>query len=257
MSSAPRPPGTPDKSALWAVAAGLLGLGLLMAALPAPAAPDDRPLPALHLPATGDPLRLVAVGTSLTAGYDWPDRLAESLALCLSHPVEIAVIARAGAGSSWAVGPGLETLRAAVRAAPPHLVVLELAINDADLRDGVSRARSRAQHGAVLDGLDGLLAPGGTVVLMATNPVQGALRHLQRPRLGAYYALYRDLAAARGLGFADLTTRWRTALAAAPAPLLPDGLHPDPAAARAVIVPAMTGLIAAAFGVQGCTGRTG
>lgn len=198
------------------------------------------------------PLSVLAFGTSLTARYDWPEALRIRLATCLDRPVEMAVVAAPGMGSAWAAGDGLARV---ARQPPPDLIIAEFAINDADILDGAWLRDSRRQHEAVIAGLRNHLAPGGAILLMTTNPVEGWLRHLQRPRLAAYYRLYEDLAAAHGLGLADMTPRWQAAMAQAP--LLPDGLHPDQAAARALIVPVLADLIARAAGAQGCNSRTG
>lgn len=224
-----------------AVAAGVAGILL---AGRTPAAPADRPLPRLasSLAAPGTPLRIVAFGTSLTQRPGWPEALEARLANCLGQPVTLVRVARAGAGTSWALG---ET--AAVTGARPDLVLVEFATNDADIANGIGLAASRVNHGALLDALAAGL-PGAPVMLMTMNPVSGPLRQLQRPFLADYEAMLREFAAARGLGLADLAPRWRVAIAADPSLAPPDGLHPSPAAAAAVVVPPLATLIGAAAG---------
>lgn len=168
------------------------------------------------------PAQILAFGTSLTARAPWPEDLGDTLSACLGHPVQMARVAQNGMGSAWA----LEQLDRVI-AARPDLVLVEFAINDADLLDGVSLRRSRAQHADLLAGLRRAL-PDTRVLLMTMNPVSGPLRHLQRPRLGAYYGMYHELAAAHGAGLADLYPRWQ---ASGPADL-PDGLHPAPGRMR-------------------------
>lgn len=203
----------------------------------APLIPADRP--AAPLTAADASLRLAVFGTSLTANADWPEALAGTLAECLGRPVDLARIARAGAGSGWA----LDQI-GRVAAETPDIVLIEFAINDADLLDGLWLDDSIANHRALIAGLRAQ-APGARLVLMTMNPAEG-LRGLLRPRLARYYGAYRDLAAETGVGLIDLYPRW---LARPPAARgLRDGLHPDAATAREMIVPAALPVLAALAG---------
>lgn len=240
--------------------AGLILLGLVLAALMvwgaalwrgqpigAPSAPTDRPAAPLGAsgPASGAALRLAVFGTSLTANADWPEALAGALAECLGRPVNLARIARAGAGSGWAADQ-----IGRVAEGNPDIVLIEFAINDADLHDGLWLGESIANHRALIAGLRAQ-APGARLVLMTMNPAQG-LRGLLRPRLTRYYATYRDLAMETDIGLIDLYPRW---LALSPgARGLRDGLHPDAATARGVIVPVALPVLAALAG-GGCADR--
>ncbi len=87
------------------------------------------------------------------------------------------------------------------------------------------------------------------------NPVFG-LRGLLRWRQPAYLAAYADFAAADpAVGFLDLAPAWRAYLAGrARRQVLPDGLHPDPEAARKVIVPQVAALLAPVWGGRCATG---
>jgi len=242
------------RAALVLAAAVSAALALLSALAPAgpdiaPAGPDiaaDRPL-SRPLPAGEGPLTLVFLGTSLTAGYDWPESLAERLQACLGRPVRAVTVARGGATSAWGRGQV-----PAVLAAAPDLVVIEFAANDADIRRLVPLGQSRRDHEAIIAALRAG-RPGTAILLMTTNPATG-LRRLLRPRLAAHYALYRDLAAVADTGLADLAPRWRAPGAPAQGG---DGIHPDPAAAAAVIVPVLTDLIVRAAGVPGVPGMPG
>jgi lysophospholipase L1-like esterase len=215
-----------------------------------PLRPADRPpapWPAPETAAaaageTGKPARIVAFGTSLTASNAWPDGLAAALGACLGHPVAVIRVARNGAGSDWAL-----TQLDRVVAARPDAVLIEFAVNDADILDGIPVAASRARHAAILDALAARL-PEARLVLMTMNPVTGPVRRLQRPFLADYEAMLRGLAAGTGAALADLAPRWRAAFAADPALAPPDGLHPGDAATAAVTVPALAGMLAAAAG---------
>jgi hypothetical protein len=208
-------------------ATGLVAAGLWAIFFSAGSAPRDRPIP--NWPIEGrdfgeTPLRIVAFGTSLTAGNDWPRRLGKGLTACLGHPVEMIRVAEPGMGSSWALEHVAE-----VAAFEPEVVLIEFSINDADLRDGVSRSRGRRQHEALIDSLQKEL-PEARLVLMTMSPAYG-LRGLLRPFLTEHYADVADLAYARDLGLIDLYPRWRNSNVDRPA----DGLHPDNEATRAVV----------------------
>ena len=223
--------------------AGLLAVGtagLLLTGGGIPALPADLPLAPFGTP--GAPARIVAFGTSLTARAGWPEALAARLEACLGHPVALVRVAESGRGTGWALE---QTGR--VAAARPDLVLVEFAINDADLLGGEGLAASRANHERLLDALAAGL-PGVPVLLMTMNPVAGPVRQLQRPFLADYDTMLRDLAAERGLALADLAPRWQAAIAADPALRPPDGLHPDPAAAAAVAAAPLAALIGAAAG---------
>lgn len=212
----------------------------------APLAPADRSVTPLTAPTSGAALRLAVFGTSLTANADWPEALAGALVDCLGRPVDLVRIARAGAGSDWAVKQ-----IGRVAAENPDIVLIEFAINDADLHDGLWLGDSIAHHRALIAGLRAQ-APGARLVLMTMNPAQG-LRGLLRPRLARYYAAYRDLAEAADTGLIDLYPRW---LALPPgARGMRDGLHPDVATARQVIVPVLLPQVAALAG--GCATNRG
>lgn len=228
--------------------AGATALGLVVAVglwWPRPAAIGaDVPLPEAS---AGDDGRLViaVLGTSLTAGYDWPERLGTRLSGCLEKPVEVVPVARGGATSRW----GARQL-ADVAASKPDLVLVEFSINDADLRRGVSLQESARLHRRILNGL-AERAPDAGVVLMSMSPAWGSKR-LLRPRLARYYALYPELAAEEAAGFVDLYREWMAYPRAGAA--FPDGVHPMPAAAREVILPALIQYLLAALSPATGTG---
>lgn len=225
------------RAALVAALAGALVLAgaagaLWRGGLPPAPLPADRmaaPLPAPERPAPA--LRLAVLGTSLTARASWPEAVAGALAACLGRPVDLIRIARPGATSAWGLAQA-----GRVVAAAPDVVLVEFAINDADLRDGLRLSEAVATHRALIAAL-GAARPDMRIVLMTMNPAE-RLRGLVRPRLAAHYAAYRDLAAGADAGLVDLYPRWR-ALPRAARGLGADGLHPDDAVARAVIVPVL------------------
>lgn len=186
---------------------------------------------------------MAVVGTSLTAASSWPGLLDARLDACLGIPVAVQVIAEPGATSAWGLAQ-----RDRIVAARPDLVLVEFAINDADVGIGMPLRESRATHEALIRSIRSGRAD-TVIVLVTTNPARGPMAS-RRPALPAYYALYRDLAQRLDLGLADLTSRWQAHpdLAAA----LPDGLHPTDVAAAETVVPALAQVIAATLGIDAC-----
>jgi len=204
-----------------------------------PGQPRDRALPqtagAAEMP--DGLLRITVLGTSLTALYDWPARLEAALAACLDQPVRITVIARPGATIAW----GADQV-AMVAASAPNLVLVEFAINDADLRGGLSPAAAAQRHRDLVVGLRAAIAPAPRIVLMTMNPARGP-RGWMRPRLAAHYAGYVDLARTADLGLVDLYSRW-LALPVEARGLERDGLHPAPRVAARIILPVLVPYLA-------------
>ncbi len=184
------------------------------------------------------PLRIVALGTSLTKTGVWPESAAERLTACLGTPVEFVRASMAGANSDW----GLAQVDAVAMQAP-DFVLVEFAVNDADLFDGTGLARSRQNLRGIIAALRDT-RPEATVVLMSTNPVRG-LRGWQRPFLRRYFDAMRVEAAAEDTGFFDGWARWQSDLRPGD---LRDGLHPAPAAEDRIIAPALTAYLARSFG---------
>lgn len=199
-----------------------------------PAVPQHRFSETEVLPSGQAPLRIVALGTSLTRNALWPDTLASVLTACSGRPVLVTRIAEVGKNSAWGL-----TQAQAVAALKPDLVLIEFAINDADLRDGQSLDAALDAHQRLLDAL-AAEAPAARPVLMTTNRAFG-MRGLLRPWLGAHYEQYRRLAAERQIGLIDLAPLWAAASATGQdgAPLLPDGLHPTDAAVAHVAFPSL------------------
>jgi lysophospholipase L1-like esterase len=204
---------------------------------------EPRDLPFETLAAGETPKRIVAFGTSLTQGNRWPERLAMGLSECFGHPVEVLRVAGPGQGSTWALDHVGQVI-----ALDPDVVLMEFAINDADLRDGVGRAVSRRQHAALVDALVAGL-PEARIALMTMSGATGA-RGLMRPLLAAYYADVATLAKQRGLALFDFYPRWRASGLDAH-----DGLHPDDTATAQVMDQVLQAGFVAGTG-QVCRGRS-
>jgi len=229
------------KRLLWAGGIFLTGVLITISlASPRPFSAPDRIIPPAAPPRPDAP-HVVVFGTSLTAGQRWPDALSEALTYCLERPARVSVLARAGAGSDWAL-----TQIAALQALAPDLIVMEFAINDADLFDGLTLVQSAQNHHQILQAFTGL-----PVVLMSTNPVQG-LQRIKRPRLARYFSLYPELSAEYDVTFLNMTARWNAAQNLL-GPLT-DGLHPSMSQAAAIYPETLAPVIGdMLFGAGACS----
>ena len=177
----------------------------------------------------GKSLKIVSFGTSLSARGDWQEPLRVRLADCLGRPVSIAVVAKSGATSDWAL-----TALDRVAAERPDAVLVEFYANDAALNRLIGVGRSRRNMAAILDGLRARL-PDSRIVVMAMNPLSG-LRGWLRPFAERYIASHRQEAEKRHMEFIDLRSAWRRTYGDALREAIPDGLHPLPGKAGAAIV---------------------
>lgn len=204
-----------------------LGLGILLIAggLLAATRPTSPPVIAdIVAPAPardGKELDVLVMGTSLTRRALWPERLKGATLPCGFRVRSVTVAAVAGAGSRHGL-----TLVQRLTGPAPDVAIIEYAINDADLVDGIRPGESRANHRRIIAGLR-RHNPDVAVVLLATNPVQG-LQRLKRPFLARYHRDYAMLALEAGASFFDGPARWAAATLSGGA--IPDGLHPDPEA---------------------------
>jgi acyl-CoA thioesterase-1 len=207
-------------------------------------ATGSRTIDATIVPENGT-VTILALGTSLTANYGWPQKLAQVLSQCLVRQVEIEVLAVPGANSEQA-----ERQFNSRRIPKPDIVLVEFASNDADILDGVTLSQSRRNHNALVARIHAD-AEHSRIVLMTMSPAFG-LRGWLRPSLGNYNAIYRDLAASNHLDLADLNKVWNEFLAATDhKEHLPDGLHPTQVSANKVILPVVLGKIVNLPGIQG------
>ena len=182
------------------------------------------------------PLTVVTFGTSLTARGEWQETLRDRLGACLHRPVEMRIVARSGVTSEWAL-----THVEAVAAARPDVVLVEFAHNDAALNRWISLGRSRENMRSVLSNLNAL-SPRPRVVNLGMNPVHG-LRGWIRPRLGLFIGEHRRIAVRSGAEFLDLRPSWTRLGSSGLRQLIPDGVHPVPAAAQDIIVPRLVDLL--------------
>lgn len=225
-----------SKTTKAALAAACLGAAFLIWSGLRPSAPQDRAIGPL---ATGQ--GIAVLGTSLSHEV-WPAEMMAALAACGIDTGPLVQVTRPGANSRWGQG-----VAADVVAAAPALVLVEFAVNDADITDGLSRADSRAVLRSTVRELQSGL-PEAQVALMVMSPARG-IKRLTRPFLAGYEAVVREVAAETGAGLIDLAPRWAAYLGSeAGQGALPDGLHPTAEAVRDVALPVITQAVAAGFG---------
>jgi len=178
-------------------------------------------------------VRVVTYGTSLTASGKWQAALQTELQRCWGRDVAVLNRAAGGKGSNW----GLANVEK-VAEAQPDFAIVEFAINDARLKGGSSLDTSRQQTRAIVDAIKAA-QPKAKVFLMITPMVRGERAKL-RPSLADYHQMYRDLASEGVAGLIDNQRAWSDI----PDADIPDGVHPTPAAHRAVTVPGIVHAIA-------------
>ncbi len=185
---------------LLAVLGGALVAGTPSAVLAAGC--TARPSPALSMPAgaralrEGQPLRILAIGSSTTAGVgassgdtNYPSQLARRLTAALGEGRVVMV----NAGVSGETGPStLARLQSLVQTQPaPHLVLWQVGTNDVIF--GGDPARLRA---TVADGLAAIAASGAAVVVIDQQYFPG-INDLGRYE--AFVAAVNAAASARGV----------------------------------------------------------
>ena len=179
------------------------------------------------------PIRILLLGTSITARGDWPEGLQTALSECSTHPLRISRLARAGGSSDW----GVTALKAHLTnpAMPrPDIVVIEFTVNDASVWHGLPLSISRKR---TLELIAAIRAEQSVPFLATMNPAWGrnALERLGQSR---YQAVYRDLALETGSGLIDSIPDWQALSEAERRLMLPDGLHPTAAGMEKIVIPA-------------------
>lgn len=190
----------------------------------------------------GAPMKIVTLGTSLSARGGWQEPLRRSLDACLNGDVAVVNLAKSGMTSEW----GLTQIDKVV-AERPDVVLIEFAVNDADVTELMSLSRSAANMTEIILRLrESETRP--AVYVMAMSPVSG-LRGMIRPFLGEYEEMHRVAAKKLGAGFIDHRPAWARLPDEEIASAIADGVHPDPTVASRVIVPGLVRALAA----PGCT----
>lgn len=180
----------------------------------------------------GEAMKIVTLGTSLTARGGWQEPLRRALSACRDSEVTIVNLAKSGMASDW----GLTQIDKAL-AESPDVVLVEFAVNDAALNRFVSLSESGTNMEAIVTRLKaGESRP--AVYVMAMSPVSG-LRGMIRPFLGQYEELHAEIARRLGVGFIDHRPAWAALSADEIATAIADGTHPDPEMAGRVMLPGL------------------
>ena len=119
-------------------------------------------------------------------------------------------------------------------------------MNDADLHDGLWLWQSRANHQALMTRIRSL-SPGTKFLFLTSNPVVGSAK-ITRPLLPLYQRLYGRLAISESAGLVDGFSRWRDL--GDLAPIISDGVHPDPKAEADLLTGPIFSAISVAFSMH-------
>ncbi len=194
---------------------------------------DAKPSALVGALAAGQPRKVVVYGTSLTAGGAWVGAMDSWLAG--KYPGLLTVVNSGLSGKNSA--EGVARLADKVLAHQPDTVFIEFAMNDAFLySDGTPRltvAEARANLETMIDAIKAQ-NPAAEIILQTMNtvwdsPAGSNASASLRPDLPAYYAMYREVAAARELLLIDHHPNWAALQGNDPATFqayVPDGVHP-------------------------------
>ena len=185
--------------------------------------------------ATGKKQTLAVYGTSLTAGGAWVKQLQD--AFNAKYPGLLTIVngAQSGEQSRW----GAQNVEARVVKKKPDAVLIEFGINDAVERFKISKEECRGNVTKILDTIQKSL-PKCELILMTMNCVAGENGAKRGGHVDEYYQIYRDIAKERKLLLIDHYTNWKAIQdknAKDFDKLVPDGIHPTPAACKEVILP--------------------
>ena len=194
--------------------------------------------------AAGRARKIVVYGTSLTAGGPWVGQMQSWLA---GNYLGAAAIVNSGLSGKNSA-EGVAQLSTKVLAFQPDTVFIEFAVNDAFLySDGTPQLSVAQARANLLTMIDAIQAPNPRVeiILQTMNPVWNSptgsnASATLRPNLPAYYQMYRDVAAERGLLLIDHYPNWVALQTDAPATFqsdVPDGVHPVAVATQAILMP--------------------
>ncbi|MBW9055977.1 SGNH/GDSL hydrolase family protein [Rhizobium mesosinicum] len=182
-------------------------------------------------------LKIVTFGTSLTARGGWQMSLENTLEECLHRPVDIAVVAKSGSTTEWAL-----SAVDSVIAERPEIVLVEFYANDAALNRWMSVDVSKRNFSAVVERLR-MKLPDARIFMMVMNPMSG-LRGAIRPFLYRYIAAHRRVAAEWNVEIVDHSAGWAKLSAEELSAAIPDGVHPTGSMAARIMVPTIAKAIA-------------
>jgi lysophospholipase L1-like esterase len=188
---------------------------------------------------------VLTYGTSLTRPGDWPNQL--DAWFQSEFPGQVQLINRGiPSSSSQNADPffdALVQLDARVLSNNPDTVFIEFAVNDALVGNNVSPQQSGINVNTMIDRILAGHAD-RVIILMTMNPAwdpPGQFGHgSARPNLPAYYQVYREVAAQRGLLLIDNYANWlalRNTNESLFEQYVPDGVHPTAEALQQIVTP--------------------
>jgi len=194
--------------------------------------------------AGGQPRTIVVYGTSLTAGGAWVGQMNSWLSA--KFPGLFTVVNSGLSGKNSA--EGLAQLQTKVLNRNPDTVFIEFAMNDAFLySDGTPQLSVSQAKGNLEAMINAILQrnPQAEIILQTMNtvwnsPTGSNQSATLRPNLAAYYQMYREVAAARGLMLIDHQANWLSLQNEAPATFqsyVPDGVHPNTSGCSEITLP--------------------
>jgi acyl-CoA thioesterase-1 len=183
---------------------------------------------ACSLAATGDGLKIAAIGTSLTAQGGWQAQLQKDMTECLGVPVTVTNHARSGETSRW----GIENIDV-ILAERPDIVLIEFAVNDAALNRFISLSQSVENMRAIVQAVRTENSR-AIIIIQAMNPLWGFRRWI-RPFLDRYIEAHATLAQELGVDFVDHRPLWAAYSDAEIKRMVPDGAHPLPGYSASMI----------------------
>lgn len=201
-----------------------------------------------HLEA-GEKQTVVAIGTSLTEGGAWVGELKAVLDKKYPDKAVVLNLGRSASATSAPAGPrcGLEMVKEAV-AAKPDTVFIEYAMNDCYLPYKISLSQSEKNLNAIIDRI--LAAnPKAEVILQTMNSCKDFpeknkewMNATTRPKLAAYYQMFRDVAKKRRLRLVDHYPNWLKIMKEQPKLFdryVPDRIHPNAEGCQQVVMPTL------------------
>lgn len=194
--------------------------------------------------ATGQHRIIVVYGTSLTASGAWVGQMSSWLSA--KYPGLFTVVNSGLSGKNSA--EGVAQLQTKVLNHNPDTVFIEFAMNDAFLYSDGTPSLSVSQAKANLEAMINAILqqnPQAEIILQTMNgvwnsPTGSNSSATLRPNLAAYYQMYREVAAARGLLLIDHQPDWARLQNEAPATFqsyVPDGVHPSATGCSKVTLP--------------------
>jgi len=180
---------------------------------------------------------LVTYGTSLTAGDGgraWVNAVNDTLNKKYNNNLTTINAAKSAMWSGW----GVQNLEDSVINKKPDAVLIEFGMNDAFLNYKTSPQLAKLNLNYMIDRIK-LYNPQCEVILQIMNiPIN--VHADARPNILAYYEVYRQVAAEKKLLLIDHYPNWKKIVDQgkdAYIKYVPDGIHPSPESAKAIIAP--------------------